>query len=122
MPRMLQRRTSCLTLVVLCALIPANGLLGADDPWVVYEGREGPGRGKRIVFVTGDEEYRSEESMPALARILAVRHGFHCTVLFAIDPKTGAIDPGVVDNIPGLEALDGADLLVLFTRFRELPD
>jgi len=43
-------------------------------------------------------------------------------VLFAIDPKTGAIDPGVNDNIPGLEALRDAQLMVLFTRFRDLPD
>jgi type 1 glutamine amidotransferase len=91
------------------------------EPWVVYSGHAGPAHGKRIVFVTGDEEYRSEEGMPQLARILA-RLGGHCTVLFAIDKKTGAIDPGVLDHIPGLEALDHADLMVLFTRFRDLPD
>ena len=61
----------------------------ADKPWVVYEGKAGPGVGKHIVFVTGDEEYRSEESMPMLAKILAVHHGFKCTVLFAIN-KTAA--------------------------------
>ncbi|MBL8729053.1 MAG: ThuA domain-containing protein [Planctomycetes bacterium] len=93
----------------------------AADPWVVYEGGAGVGAGARVVFVTGDEEYRSEQGMPQLARILA-RLGCHCTVLFAIDPATGAIDPGVRDNIPGLEALDDADLMVLFTRFRDLPD
>ena len=54
----------------------------------------GPGAGKRIVFLTGDEEYGSEESMPMLAGILAARHGFDCTVLFSINPETGAIDPG----------------------------
>ncbi|MHB1037183.1 MAG: ThuA domain-containing protein [Pirellulales bacterium] len=94
----------------------------AANPWVVYQGKEGPGKGKHIVFVTGDEEYRSEESMPQLAKILAVRHGFTCTVLFAINKTDGTIDPKTVDNIPGLEALDSADLMVLFTRFRELPD
>ena len=94
----------------------------ADIPYVIYEGYPGPGSGTDIVFVTGDEEYRSEESMPQLARILAVHHGFRCTVLFAIDPATGEINPDVLDNIPGLEALDTADLMVIFTRFRELPD
>jgi hypothetical protein len=94
----------------------------ADKPWVVYEGGAGPGQGRHIVFVTGDEEYRSEESMPALAKILAVRQGFKCTVLFAINKQSGEIDPVTVDNIPGLEALQTADLMVLFTRFRELPD
>jgi hypothetical protein len=103
----------------------AGGLMAAektDKPWMVYEGKTGPGVGKHIVFVTGDEEYRSEESMPMLAKILAVHHGFQCTVLFAINKTSGEIDPLTLDNIPGLEALDTADLMVLFTRFRELPD
>jgi len=94
----------------------------ANDPWLVLKGKGGPGKGKHIVFVTGDEEYRSEDSMPQLAKILAVHHGFKCTVLFAINKETGEIDPETVDNIPGLEALRTADLMVLFTRFRELPD
>jgi type 1 glutamine amidotransferase len=75
-----------------------------------------------IVFVVGDDEYRSEDSMPQLAKILSVHHGFKCTVLFAINKETGEIDPRTLDNIPGLEALNTADLMVLFTRFRELPD
>src|SRR5581483_10687286 len=69
-----------------------------------------------------DEEYRSEETLPQLAKILAKHHGFTCTVLFAIDPKDGTINPNQSDNIPGLEALDSADLMVIFTRFRRLPD
>jgi hypothetical protein len=96
--------------------------IAEDGRWIVLEGTSGSGNGKHIVFVTGDEEYRSEESMPMLAKILAVHHGFKCTVLFAIDEQTGQINPQIVDNIPGLEALDNADLMVLFLRFRELPD
>jgi len=94
----------------------------ADDSWVVLEGKSGPGVGKHVVFVIGDDEYRSEDSMPQLAKILAVRHGFKCTLLFAIDPATGEISPGTLDNIPGLEKLETADMMVIFTRFRELPD
>jgi type 1 glutamine amidotransferase len=94
----------------------------ADQPWVVYEGGDGPGKGKHVVLVSGDEEYRSEETLPQLAKILSKRHGFKCTVLFAIDPKDGTINPGVTTNIPGLEALASADLMVIFTRFRNLPD
>ncbi len=94
----------------------------AHDSWVVYEGREGPGKGKRIVLVSGDEEYRSEETLPQLGKILAQHHGFRCTVLFAIDPKDGTINPNVTNNIPGLEALKSADLMIIFTRFRNLPD
>jgi type 1 glutamine amidotransferase len=89
---------------------------------LVIPGKNGPGKGKRIVLVSGDEEYRSEQALPQLARILSQRHGFDCTVLFAINPKDGTIDPNQSDNIPGLEALDSADLMILFTRFRNLPD
>ncbi|MBW3596156.1 MAG: ThuA domain-containing protein [Planctomycetes bacterium] len=99
----------------------ASASLAADQPWVVYEGSEGPGKGKHIVLVSGDEEYRSEEALPQLGKILAVRHGFTCTVLFAVDPESGEIDPNRNDNIPGLEALKTADLMIIATRFRNLP-
>jgi hypothetical protein len=81
-----------------------------------------PGKGKHVVFVVGDQEYRSEESMPALARILAERHGFKCMVLLPVNRQTGDVDFMTPDNIPGLEALRTADLMVLFARFLELPD
>jgi type 1 glutamine amidotransferase len=93
-----------------------------NEQWVVYEGKEGPGKGKHVVFVSGDEEYRSEEALTCLAKIMAVRHGFKCTVLFAINPETGEIDPVNQTNIPGLENLETADMMVLALRFRELPD
>src|SRR5688572_9799207 len=91
------------------------------EQWLTYPRGDGPGNGKQIVLIAAEESYRSELSMPLMARILS-RHGFTCTVLFAIDPATGTIDPHVKDNIPGLEALDSADLLVAFLRWRELPD
>ncbi|MBN2024194.1 MAG: ThuA domain-containing protein [Pirellulales bacterium] len=106
---------------LLLSLISGAGAIRAGEVWVEYSGGQGPGQGRHIVFVTGDEEYRSEESMPMLAKIAAARHGFKCTVLFAINPKDGTIDPIVTNNIPGLAALDSADLMVLFTRFRDLP-
>ena len=96
--------------------------LAADDRWIEFEGTDGPGKGKHIVLISGDEEYRSEEALPQLAKILAKHHGFQCTVLFAIDPTTARSTRTQHDNIPGLEALDTADLLILFTRFRDLPD
>ena len=93
-----------------------------EDPWVTYAGADGPGRDREIVLISGDEEYRSEEALPMLGSILARHHGFKCTVLFAIDPETGIIDPEHQTDIPGLHLLETADLMVLFTRFRELPD
>jgi type 1 glutamine amidotransferase len=107
---------------LVCLATQVTSPVRADDPWVVLNGREGPGKGKHIVLISGDEEYRSEETLPQLAKILATHHGFKCTVLFAIDPKDGTVNPDVQNNIPGLEALKNADLMVIFTRFRELPD
>lgn len=108
------------------ALLAASLFLSAPargaDPWLVFEGEAGPGKGKHVVLVGGDEEYRSEETLPQLGRILAKHHGFKCTVLFAIDKKDGTVNPNQNDNIPGLEALKTADLMVIFTRFRNLPD
>lgn len=88
---------------------------------VVYQGDTGPGHGKHIAFLAGDHEYRSEETLPALARILAKHYGFKCSVFFTTDPKTGFIEPGS-SNVSGLEALKSADLLVVFLRFQDFPD
>ena len=115
---MLMRTLFCLAAVA----VSFWGQAQAADPWVVYQGTEGPGKGKHIVFVSGDDEYRSEEACPMLAKILAVRHGFKCTVLFAIDPATGLIKPDYQQNIPGTHLLKDADMLVMHARFRELPD
>jgi len=87
---------------------------------LVYEGTEGPGRGKNVVLIADDHEYKSEEGLPELGRILAKHFGFRCTVLFGIDPKTGEIKQGL-SNIPGTEALKTADLMVILTRFQNLP-
>jgi hypothetical protein len=107
--------------LIFCHLVALSSVQ-AGDPWVVYDGGDGPGKGKHIVLVSGDEEYRSEEALPQLGKILAQHHGFKCTVLFAIDPADGTINPNKIDNIPGLDALKSADLMILFTRFRNLPD
>ena len=96
--------------------------LPAVSAGLVFEGKSGPGKGKHIVMLSGDEEYRSEEALPQLAKILSTRHGFKCTVLFAIDRNDGTINPNQRDNIPGLEALASADLMIVFLRWRDLPD
>ena len=105
-----------------CVLISLAVPVKAADPWLEVAGGDGPGKGKKVVLVSGDEEYRSEEALPQLAKILARHHGFDCTVVFAIDPATGMINPNTNDNIPGLEKLASADLMVIATRFRNLPD
>lgn len=107
------------------ALFWASFAVG-NDPWLVFPGDEPgsgkPGAGKHIVLIAGDHEYRSEEALPQLGKILSKHHGFKCTVLFPIDPETGEINPDSVTNIPGLESLETADLVVLGLRFRNLVD
>ncbi|WNJ21315.1 ThuA domain-containing protein [Pontibacter sp. G13] len=73
-----------------------------------------------IVFVIGDEEYRSEESMPMLAQIAKRELGAEISLCYSVD-SAGFIDPNRLDHIQGLEALETADLMVMFTRFRALP-
>jgi hypothetical protein len=93
------------------------------EQWLEFTGSSGPGKGKHVVLIAGDEEYRSEEAMPQLAKILSTHHGFKCTVLFSQDPeKPGIIDPNHQTNIPNTAALNTADLMIIGTRFRNLPD
>lgn len=109
-----------LALIVVCFGI-FNNTAHAKD-FVVYEPTAGKENGKSLVFVTGDEEYRSEEALVQLAKILTFRHGFKSTVLFAIDPKDGTINPNVNNTLPGYESLDSADVMILGLRFRQYPD
>lgn len=88
---------------------------------VTYSPKSGPGQGRHIVFLTGDEEYRSEEGLPMLAKILSQRHGFRCTVLFSLDPD-GTINPKNTSSISNSAALDSADAIVMLLRFRNWPD
>ena len=108
-------------LAIAAPLVLAGLAVPPGDPWLRIPAGNGPATGKSVVLISGDEEYRSEEALPQLARLLA-RQGFACTVLFAIDPGDGTICPNVTTNIPGLHLLDKADLMVIFTRFRNLPD
>ncbi len=101
------------------ALAPSPVL--AANPWVVYEPAADKANGKHVVLLAGDEEYRSEESMPMLGKLLSQRHGFKCTVLFSQNDQ-GVIDPNNSTNIPGFHLLGSADLVVNSFRFRELPD
>ncbi|MFM9118433.1 MAG: ThuA domain-containing protein [Planctomycetota bacterium] len=89
-----------------------------------------PGSGKKIVLIAADQEYRSEDALPQLAKILATHHGFDCTVLFSVNEKNEADptrkirweDKTITHNIPGLEQLDDADLMILFSRLITLPE
>jgi putative heme-binding domain-containing protein len=111
-----------LTRLVALWLLPGAAALALEKTWVEYPAKEGRGDDKHVVLIAGDEEYRSEEGLPMLARILSQRHGFRCTVLFAVDPQTGQIDPNNRQSLPGAAALDSADAIVMLVRFRAWSD
>ncbi len=104
------------TFLILCLFA---GLLSCQSKKEEPQG-EAPATPPKIVFVIGDEEYRSEESMPMLAGILRRELEAEISLCYPLD-SAGYIDPNRLDNIEGLNALDSADLMVLFTRFRALP-
>jgi hypothetical protein len=103
---------------ILCASLLLS-LTGWAVDTLVLEAKEGPGKGKRVVLISGDEEYRSEEALPMLGKILSQHHGFHCTVVFALDEAGKYIDSNNQQGLRGLAALDGADLMIIATRFRQ---
>jgi hypothetical protein len=100
------------------------GLLGAgaQDRVLSFEGGSGLGKGKRIVLISGDEEYRSEESMPMLAKILSKHHGFETSVLFSWSEDGSYIDPNNQHGTHGWQLLENADLIIVGTRFRRVND
>jgi trehalose utilization protein len=91
------------------------------DTTVTYPAKPGPGKGRHVVLLTGDEEYRGEEGLPMLGKILSQRHGFKCTVLFSLDPD-GTINPKATKSLSNPEALDTADAVIMLLRFRAWPD
>lgn len=105
------------SLLLACLLFATLRAAEAGPGWVSF----GPATGRKVVLLAGDEEYRSEESLPMLARLLAERHGFHCTVLFSHDPD-GTLNPNRGESLGRPEVLDEAELLVLGLRFRHWPD
>jgi hypothetical protein len=108
-------------LPLMLSLLPAWSPASAEDAQWLHFPPAGTANGKKVVLISGDEEYRSEESMPMLGKLLSQRFGFDCTVHFAINPATGYVDPNHQGNIPGLEKLKEADLMIIATRFRQLP-
>ncbi|MDB6004850.1 MAG: hypothetical protein JWR15_1837 [Prosthecobacter sp.] len=103
---------------IFLSLLAASSLFAADH--VVYE-PAGAAKGKHIVLLSGDEEYRSEESMPMLGKILSQLHGFKCTVLFSLGAD-GTIDPTAATSLSHPAALDSADAIVMLLRFRHWDD
>jgi type 1 glutamine amidotransferase len=115
----MKKSIAALGLSLVATMLPAYSDSGIG--WVSYPGGKGPGQGKHIVLLAGDEEYRSEEALPMLAKILSERQGFQCTVLFSTDAD-GIIDPNKGESLGKPEALDTADAIVTSLRFRKWSD
>jgi hypothetical protein len=101
-----------------------------SDEWLTYAGVAGPGKGKRVVLIAAEQEYRSEQAMPMLAKVLSQHHGFDCKVLFSLNEK-GEVDPTLpapfkesdrFHRIAGLEQIEKADCVILLSRFMQLRD
>src|SRR6478736_3475226 len=105
----------------LILILALTALVQPGETSVAYPAKAGPGGGKRIVFLAGDEEYRSEEALPMLAKILSQRHGFQTTVLFSVGPD-GTIDPKASTSLSDGAALERADAIVMSLRFRHWAD
>jgi len=103
------------------SILLAIPFVQAGQDHIVYHGKAGAGKGKHLVFLSGDEEYRGEEGLPMMAKILSQRHGFKCTVLFSLNDK-GEIDPNNQKSLSNPKALDSADAIVMLLRFRTWPD
>jgi hypothetical protein len=112
-------RIRALIVLLLCSVVVLSAR--AQQTSLTYPAKSGPGQGRHIVFLAGDEEYRSEEGLPMLAKILSQRHGFKCTVLFSVDPD-GTINPKNGKSLSNASALDSADAVVMLLRFRAWPD
>ena len=121
MRQLLKPAIACLTLGL--TLVPSFSTAQSGKDYLFLPAADVDKRlGKKIVLIAGDEEYRSEESCPMLGKILSQHHGFDCVVLFSVDPEKGFIDPNFQTNTPGLAHLKDADLMIIGTRFRQLPD
>ena len=111
----LNKIIKCTTLAVASA-----GMVNAAEDHLVLEAK-GESNGKHVVLIAGDEEYRSEESMPMMAHVLS-NNGFKCTVLFSMDKQNKFVDPLNLTNLSNSESLDSADAIVMCIRFRNWED
>src|SRR5207237_3258643 len=64
-----------------------------------------------VVLISGEYEYKSAETLPVFKQYLETNYGFNCIYL----------ERAKGEDIPGLDALAKADLVILFVRRMTLP-
>lgn len=95
----------------VCPTVTSTAFTG--KPQFTFENDRRP----RVVFISAESEYGSAESLPAFAHELETKYGLCCEILQGSTLKKGDDR----NYVPGMEALTGADLAVLFARRRSLP-
>jgi len=88
----------------ICATIASTDLTG--EPTFRFQPDDRP----RALFMIGEDEYKTEETLPAFAAKELEPLGIRCTFAIA-DPKTP-------NDFPGIEALKDAGVLVVSVRRR----
>jgi type 1 glutamine amidotransferase/nicotinamidase-related amidase len=69
-------------------------------------------RKPKVLLISAEQEYKASETLPAFAKEVLEPLGFATQHINSDDTK----------SIPGLEAMNDADVLVLYLRRRTLPD
>ncbi|MFO0428740.1 MAG: hypothetical protein ACK526_19380 [Planctomyces sp.] len=118
--RSLTAEAACFFMFLAVAIFGSALQAAEDAGTLTFEPPDGVKCRGSVVLVAGDEEYRTEESMPMLAKILSRKHGFRSTVVFSMGPDgANYIDPNNQKGLRGLSALKDADLMIIGTRFRQ---
>lgn len=99
-------------------------LVGIGFPLSAAEVGPEPEHAPRVVFIAGESAYKSEVTFGDIAYELEGKFGMECKVLEDRNKKESASPkPGErLNDIPGLEALEHADLAVFFIGSRTLPE
>ena len=72
---------------------------------ITYPPGQGPGAGRHVVFLSGDEEYRERGGSADAGEDPEPASRFRTTVLFSVDAD-GTIDPKAVTSLSNPEALE----------------
>ncbi len=118
---MINKKQSFKLLATTMVVSMSSAALSQAQDHLVFQPAEGTSNGKHVVLLSGDEEYRSEESMPMMAQVLS-KQGFKCTVLFSMDKDNKFVDPRNQSSLSHPVSLDSADVLVMCLRFRNWND
>jgi len=102
-------------LAMMKAVVRTAGMLAVVALAGLSARAAAPAKPPTIVLVSGEFEYKSAATLPVLKTRLEAKLGAKCVYLARpADPKA--------QTIAGLEALDTADLAIIFIRRMTLPD